>query len=87
MPRSPVAYASRKPRQLWKPWLFGRGLDTVLGMDATTFLLLFSAPRDSFRGRAALQLSRTDLLVLDELGYLPFAKSGGQLWRYQGKLT
>ena len=30
-------------------------------------------------GRLADQLSRTDLLVLDELGYLPFAKSGGQL--------
>ncbi|HEX7819741.1 MAG TPA: ATP-binding protein [Sphingobium sp.] len=25
------------------------------------------------------QLSRLDLIVLDELGYLPFARSGGQL--------
>ena len=28
---------------------------------------------------AAAQLSRLDLVVLDELGYLPFARSGGQL--------
>ena len=27
----------------------------------------------------AAQLSRLDLVVLDELGYLPFARSGGQL--------
>lgn len=30
-------------------------------------------------GRLADQLSRVSLLVLDELGYLPFAQSGGQL--------
>jgi len=30
-------------------------------------------------GRLAEQLIRLDLLVLDELGYLPFAQSGGQL--------
>jgi DNA replication protein DnaC len=30
-------------------------------------------------GRIADGLSRVDLLVLDELGYLPFAQSGGQL--------
>ena len=30
-------------------------------------------------GRLAEQLMRLDLLVLDELGYLPFAQSGGQL--------
>ena len=29
-------------------------------------------------GRLAEQLARVDLLVLDELGYLPFAQSGGQ---------
>ncbi len=37
---------------------------------------------DARRGRAgalAAQLSRLDLVVLDELGYLPFAQSGGQL--------
>ena len=30
-------------------------------------------------GKLAAQLSRLDLVVLDELGYLPFAQSGGQL--------
>src|SRR3546814_335853 len=30
-------------------------------------------------GTLAAQLSRLDLIVLDELGYLPFARSGGQL--------
>ena len=30
-------------------------------------------------GALASQLSRLDLVVLDELGYLPFARSGGQL--------
>jgi len=35
--------------------------------------------RDGKAGRLADQLSRVDLLVLDELGYLPFAKNGGQL--------
>ena len=31
------------------------------------------------QGRLADQLCRVDLVVLDELGYLPFAQSGGQL--------
>ncbi|MGH8866193.1 MAG: ATP-binding protein, partial [Burkholderiales bacterium] len=31
------------------------------------------------QGRMADRLSRVDLLILDELGYLPFAQSGGQL--------
>jgi DNA replication protein DnaC len=31
------------------------------------------------QGRIADHLSRIDLLSLDELGYLPFAQSGGQL--------
>lgn len=30
-------------------------------------------------GTLAAQLSRLDLVVLDELGYLPFARLGGQL--------
>ena len=30
-------------------------------------------------GALAAQLSRLQLVVLDELGYLPFARSGGQL--------
>src|SRR3546814_16496912 len=30
-------------------------------------------------GKLAEHLSRLDLLILDELGYLPFARAGGQL--------
>ena len=30
-------------------------------------------------GRRATTLARWDLVVLDELGYLPFSKNGGQL--------
>ena len=35
--------------------------------------------RSGKTGRVAEQLTRLDLVVLDELGYLPFAQSGGQL--------
>lgn len=31
------------------------------------------------KGGTLAALSRLDLVVLDELGYLPFARSGGQL--------
>ena len=31
------------------------------------------------QGRLADQMSRRDLVILDELGYLPFAQTGGQL--------
>lgn len=35
--------------------------------------------RNAQQGRMAARLARTDFVVLDELGYLPFAQSGGQL--------
>ena len=35
--------------------------------------------RSGRQGRTADQLSRRDLVILDELGYLPFAQAGGQL--------
>jgi len=35
--------------------------------------------RSGQHGRLAAQLARTDFVVLDELGYLPFAQAGGQL--------
>ena len=35
--------------------------------------------RASRQGRLAGHLARLDLVILDELGYLPFAQSGGQL--------
>src|SRR5258708_7227205 len=37
------------------------------------------APRNGRQGRIAEHLTRMDFIVLDELGYLPFAQSGGQL--------
>jgi DNA replication protein DnaC len=35
--------------------------------------------RNGRQGRLADQLTRLDFVILDELGYLPFAQSGGQL--------
>jgi len=35
--------------------------------------------RSGRQGRLADQLTRLDFIILDELGYLPFAQSGGQL--------
>ncbi len=35
--------------------------------------------RTGRQGRIADQLTRRDLVILDELGYLPFAQTGGQL--------
>lgn len=35
--------------------------------------------REGRAGRLAEQLCRVDLVIIDELGYLPFAQSGGQL--------
>jgi hypothetical protein len=37
--------------------------------------------RGGKQGRTADLLGRLDFLVLDELGYLPFAQTGGQLVR------
>src|SRR6478672_7801850 len=38
--------------------------------------------RNGRQGRIAEHLTRMDFIVLDELGYLPFAQSGGQLLFY-----
>src|SRR5258706_7394887 len=35
--------------------------------------------RNGHQGRLADHLTRMDFIVLDELGYLPFAQAGGQL--------
>ena len=40
---------------------------------------LESETRNGRQGRLAEHLTRMDFIVLDELGYLPFAQSGGQL--------
>ena len=43
--------------------------------------------RAGVAGRLAEQLTRVDVVVLDELGYLPFAQSGGQLLFHLNKPT
>lgn len=40
------------------------------------------ARRSGRSGRLAEKLLRHDLIVIDELGYLPFSQSGGQLLFY-----
>ncbi len=40
---------------------------------------LESEARASRHGRLAEYLTRMDFIILDELGYLPFAQTGGQL--------
>ena len=41
--------------------------------------LLEAELRSGRQGRTADQLTRRDFVILDELGYLPFAQAGGQL--------
>ena len=41
--------------------------------------LLEAELRSGCQGRTADQLTRRDFVILDELGYLPFAQAGGQL--------
>ena len=50
---------------------FFNGVDPVNKLDAEA--------RAERRGRTADLISRPDFLILDELGYLPFAQTGGQL--------
>ena len=45
-------------------------------MNSGTFV---APPRAGRQGRIADTLARVGFVVLDELGYLPFAQSGGQL--------
>ncbi len=49
---------SQKPHPSQKPWFFQPRLGSVAGMHAIVLLPLLSALRDSFRGRAVLQLYR-----------------------------
>jgi len=42
-------------------------------------LALDAEARAERQGRTADLISRLDVLILDELGYLPFAQTGGQL--------
>jgi hypothetical protein len=49
------------------------------GTDAMVVNRLEIETRNGRQGRIAEQLTRMDFIILDELGYLPFAQSGGQL--------
>ncbi len=55
----------------WSEWADEVALD-VLPLEETE-------TRNGRQGRLADHLTRMDFIVLDELGYLPFAQSGGQL--------
>lgn len=46
---------------------------------AITDLAAIVEERAERQGRTADLISRLDFLILDELGYLPFAQTGGQL--------
>ena len=65
-PSPPIAYASADARAR-----FFNIVDLVNRLEAEA--------RAGVAGRLAEQLTRVDLVALDELGYLPFAQSGGQL--------
>ena len=60
---------------------FDEAVTTGLQRKRTTMVVtrLEEETRIGKGGTLAAQLSRLDLIVLDELGYLPFARSGGQL--------
>ena len=57
------------------------GLDAMLAENARQAKLDAEARAERL-GRTAEPISRLDFLILDELGYLPFAQSGGPLLFY-----
>jgi len=61
-----------KLHPIWRPaGRFYNVVDLVNRLEIET--------RNGRQGRIAEHLTRMDFIVLDELGYLPFAQSGGQL--------
>jgi DNA replication protein DnaC len=48
-------------------------------LGTTTMIITHNASINGRQGRLAEHLTRMDFIVLDELGYLPLAQSGGQL--------
>ena len=55
-------------------------VDLVNHLEAELRISARARARDAGRqGRTAEQLARRDFVILDELGYLPFAQAGGQL--------
>ncbi len=76
-----VPVLARKPGALrngapFKNWVLPAGLDRIRRKLAGA---VDGEGRTGRQGRMADYLSRVDFIVLDELGYLPFAQSGGQL--------
>src|SRR5258706_8983219 len=51
----------------------------ALRMEPALRQALETETRNGRQGRLADHLTRMDFIILDELGYLPFAQSGGQL--------
>jgi hypothetical protein len=75
-PENFIATPSSKPRaqKLYAVWCARRSnnvVDLVNRLEIET--------RNGRQDRIAEHLTRMDFIVLDELGYLPFAQSGGQL--------
>jgi IstB-like ATP binding protein len=75
-PENFIATRSSKPhaQKLHAVWCARRSdnvVDLVNRLEIET--------RNGRQGRIAEHLTRMDFIVLDELGYLPFAQSGGQL--------
>ena len=66
------------------PGAFGISLGRI-AFDASLFNVvdlvnrLETETRNGKQGRLADYMTRLDFVILDELGYLPFAQSGGQL--------
>ncbi len=74
--------APARARRTWPSRSPGRAPDGARARFYTVVDLvnrLEAEARAGRQGRIADHLARLDLVVLDELGYLPFAQSGGQL--------
>ena len=65
----------------WAAWFqgrFGQPIALPVPEPAVVQFVVDHLARRGKTGALAAQLSRLDVVVLDELGYLPFAQSGGQ---------
>ena len=60
-------------------WMVADRENSALGRPAPGAHPALRPRRAGNQGRTANQLCRRDLVILDELGYLPFAQTGGQL--------
>ncbi len=76
--------ASSRSHDTWRPtnWKRWAGALPTISVSSITSCVVTRVEEETRIGKGgtlAGQLSRLDLVVLDELGYLPFARSGGQL--------